>query len=228
MKYINYLDYRLITSFILCSIFMIGLYIIWKRKRENTNNIKFAQEFLTNLQQFCKSHGKDRVVYSWLINRSPKMQSIMGHFGLLSSYQPAFKNIVYNNYQIISNMIPELNKEFYDLSMTTSRTINIISDTIQESIVRYIGNSEDINDNTIKAMKNPIIWFREGVTSIILIPIYILYWFGLISKHILITSSRNIFIKFITFIISFVGFFSSIITIIIGWSSFITFVKNIF
>ena len=207
---------------------MIGLYIIWKRKRENTNNIKFAQEFLTNLQQFCKSHGKDRVVYSWLINRSPKMQSIMGHFGLLSSYQPAFKNIVYNNYQIISNMIPELNKEFYDLSMTTSRTINIISDTIQESIVRYIGNSEDINDNTIKAMKNPIIWFREGVTSIILIPIYILYWFGLISKHILITSSRNIFIKFITFIISFVGFFSSIITIIIGWSSFITFVKNIF
>lgn len=207
---------------------MFGLYIIWKRKRENTNNIKFAQEFLTNLQQFCKSHGKDRVIYSWLINRSPKMQSIMGHFGLLSSYQPAFKNIVYNNYQIISNMIPELNKEFYDLSMTTSRTINIISDTIQESIVRYIGNSEDINDNTIKAMKNPIIWFREGVTSIILIPIYILYWFGLISKHILITSSRNIFIKFITFIISFVGFFSSIITIIIGWSSFITFVKNIF
>jgi hypothetical protein len=228
MIFYNIINYRLILVLLLIIIFLIGFYKIWKRKIVNLNNIKFASDFLKNLQSFYNSQGKDSSIYSWLINRSPKMQSIMGDFGVLSSYQPPYKNIVFNNYQIISNMIPELNKEYYDLSMTTSRIINMVFDTIQESIMRYIGNSEDIIEIRKKQLKNPILWFKEGIGAIILFPIITLNLFGLLSNQLIDSLSNNVIVKLIIFIVGLVGFVASIVTITIGWPGFINIVNQIF
>ncbi len=118
-------------------------------------------------------------------------------------------------------MLPELRNALSD-SYVLSRLADQYAATIQEVIIRHIGSIEEIEEFNRKKLKNPIIWFREGVQLLISSPLYAAFWLGVIKEPVIDRLTGNIIFKFISTFVTLVGFVGSVITIVIGWDQFLS------
>ena len=185
----------------------------------------FAIDFLDKLKTYLSSNGADGGAYSWLTLKSNKMQSQLGSAGIMAAYKPPFANFQYTNYPIILNMLPDLRNALSD-SYALGRLADQYAATIQEVIIRHIGSIEEIEEFNKKKLKNPVVWFREGVQLLISSPLYAAYWLGVIKEPIIDRLTSNIIFKFISTVVTLVGFIGSIITIVIGWDQFLSMTTN--
>ena len=206
---------------------IIGLARIFCDIKFIQKKMEFAHEFYTKLGEYLKSQGKDFQTYSWLIQRSPKFQREMGFYGLVASYSPPFSNNTFNNYQIILNIIPEVRREFDDVSpIADRRFLREYAALLNESILRYVGNLSDDLEIAQKKIKNPVIWLTEGISWILLLPFSILNWIGLMSETIINNIANNPLFKIVAGIVTLLGFLSTVMTIVIGWNSFLQSLKT--
>jgi len=220
---------KLIIIGIIIFILILGLIKLLNKKSDYSESSNFSKEFINQLQKYLKSGGKDLETYTWLIHRSPKMQNEMDSDGILNVYRPPFRNIVFNNYQIIVNMIPELKVEFeseMNQLLSNSKIVNQLGNMIQESIIRHLGILEDYEKNLEKSLKNPMIWFREGIKSIVVLPFTLLYWLGIFTKSKLNSIFNNFIIKILSSLVTIIGFIGAIMTIFLGWEKFLNLIKG--
>jgi len=212
---------------LLLIIAIIGfIQIVLKIKNKN-KKIRFAEDYLNQLNKYLESAGADYETYKWLIHRSPKLQTEMGGYGKASSYSPPYSNIRVSNYEIILNIIPEIRKEISSGSISDLRVLDHYLSIISESIIRYQGVLNDKIDPLKAKKKNPFSWFHEGFSWIILIPFTILSWIGIFGRTIIDNISDNPIFKLIIGLITIVGLISNIVTIIIGWDRFVTIILTI-
>ncbi|MEA3475668.1 MAG: hypothetical protein U9R23_04425 [Candidatus Cloacimonadota bacterium] len=217
---------RLIILGIFILIFLIGLVKLLHTKIKLTEQSRFAEEFLNKFREYLSSSGKDTKTYGWLIHRSSKAQSEMGTVAVLKIYRPPYQNFAIKNYQIILDMISDLRYAFENMTFN-SKMVSLYGDTIQEAIIRYLGILDDKYNDHMKSLKNPIIWFREGIQTIVIFPITLLHWFGLFNKSTLNSLSDNFIFKAFSVLIAFIEFFGSIISIILGWEEFLKLIKSL-
>jgi len=209
------------------TLLIIGLVRIFRDIKFIQRKMEFAHEFHKKLGEYLKSQGKDSQTYSWLIHRSPKFQGEMGFYGTAASYSPPFSNYTVNNYQIILNMIPEIRKEFDSDSLIGDRRfLREYAALLNESILRYIGGMSDELEVAQKKVRNPIIWLTEGVSWVLLLPFSILNWIGLMSETIINGIANNPLFKIVAGIVTLLGFLSTVMTIVIGWNSFLESLKT--
>ncbi|GMT50303.1 MAG: hypothetical protein IEMM0008_1842 [bacterium] len=97
------------------------------------------------------------------------------------------------------------------------------ADTLQDTIVRYIGTVEDEKEEQVSFLKNPFIWIREGVKTIIALPVSTLFWFGLISGWTLRSITHHIMFKTISLLALVIGILSGLMSMILGWDKFLKF-----
>jgi hypothetical protein len=207
----------------------IGLYTILNKLKGFQNDLKFAFEyrdkyvsfantFLSTYNQFSGNGTIDNEKYIWLTKYVTKIQSNMGQFGIIDLIPP-FQTYHIKNYQLIVNSIPKFRAQNIDKFEINST---------DDSLLRYIGNLEEIINQVQKKIKNPIIWFQEGIQSIISLPLHILSWFGIISKQLIYKVKGNIIFKLFTGITGLIAFISGIITIIVGKDEAIEILKKLF
>jgi uncharacterized membrane protein len=209
------------------TLLIIGLVRIFRDIKFIQKKMEFAHEFHTKLGEYLKSQGKDFQTYSWLIQRSPKFQKEMGFYGTVASYSPPFSNYAINNYPIILNIIPEVRKEFDDVSpIGDRRLLREYAALLNESILRYVGDLTDDLEIAQKKIKNPVIWLTEGVSWVLLLPFSILNWIGLMSEAIINGIAHNPLFKIVAGIVTLLGFLSTVMTIVIGWNSFLQSLKT--
>ena len=136
---------------------------------------------------------------------------------------------MFNNYQIVLNLIPEIRRELGDniLSIDKSTAIDYAG-MVSDSIIRYIGDLSDQLDVIQKELRNPIIWIREGFSWVMLLPLLLLYWIGLIGGSFVEKVSNNPLFKILAGIVTLLGVASTNMTIIMGWDAFVTAVKVLF
>lgn len=211
------------TLLVLFLIMMLGFIKIRREYIQVGNNLEFSSSFLEKLVKYLESGGEDSVTYSWLVNRSQKLQRIMGTYGLMD-YRPAFQNYYVRNHQIIINFIPELRRAFN--SMFSGDQINFFADSIQESIVRYAGSLEDRQTFIQKDLKNPIQWINEGIGTILKVPLDILYTFKLLSYGTVNSIAGSTLFKLVKLLAFILGLVSAIMTIFIGWDNFLELISN--
>ncbi|PNQ84112.1 hypothetical protein C1T20_19295 [Paenibacillus polymyxa] len=188
----------------------------------------FSIDFLNNFREFGSQlvHQElfDSEKYQWLMMNSSKMQTMMGSYGV-ASYKPPFANYMYNNYQLVVNGIREIKDNFqraagsYGLSFEKRWVIESIS-MVDDALLTYVGAISDALDEVKKDSKNPLIWLREGVRFIVTSPISLMYWSGLIKYRTYNVISNNFFVKLLSFLIGIIGFVSSIVTIVTGYTPF--------
>ena len=215
-------------SIFIFSILVIGFSLIYKLNSRLEKKIKFVNEYRNKFVEFSNTYfqsydrysrsGKfDNESYIWLTKNVNKIQNYVGSFGLIT-YKPAFQNYIVNNYPVLLNTIPK----FRD-----GQIENFDVHSVDDCLLRYIGHLEEYNFNTGKNLRNPIIWFREGVKEILSLPIFIFSWFGLISNST-VNSIKNSFIyKIITGLIALVTLLSGLVTIVIGYDQTIDFLKKL-
>lgn len=206
------------TIFVMGILFIIGFISICVKKIKNTAKHDFLQQFHEFFHTYVVSHGKDSTSYYWLIHRSEKMQTQLGVQGVINGYQAPYSKYRVNNYPVILNIIPEINKYLQHeiLDNLATQYINLISETL----VRHKGCLDDLDCDLLKRIKNPLIWFSEGVSLVVSVPFYLLRIFGVLSsQHVNYITSSKYFSVF-SGLISFIGFVSAIITIVLGWDDF--------
>ncbi len=125
-------------------------------------------EYLNKFKQYAYSKERqielgDADIYTWLTKKTIQIENELGGFSVVATYIPPFANYRVNNYQLILNTLPKI-----------YRGIAHDSDIISciEAMVRYIGMLEDKLTSNKSMMKNPIMWFKEGVSVVVLLPIY--------------------------------------------------------
>lgn len=210
--------------YIILSIILIlatGAYRLLTRRKRLVEKDKFSIEFMTKLQQYVDSRGKDGNTYGWLIHNSVKMQNHMGQLGVID-FKPPVANYFIRNYQIIVNGIPELPQAFAeDQFFTTISLANQYASMLTESIIRYHGVLDESLNNATKELRNPFKMFREGVQTILSLPLYLLEWVGLGGNVIMNSSIGRFFIRFLTGIVSIITFVSAVVSLVVGWDGFV-------
>lgn len=207
------------TSLIVVGI--LGWISIFRKIRELGKHQRFASEFLSTFQRLVAGGMKGDEDYTWLIHRSPKMQALMGNWGILGSYREPFGAGVHSSYPIILNMIPSIRREVRDMTFRNDAQIAQLTSTTGEAVLRYIGHLDDQMDGLRDKLKNPIMWYFEGTRMLIISPIMLLVWGGLISMPLSARIERTIVTRLITFLVAVIGLVSAVVTIVLGWPAFL-------
>lgn len=210
------------------AIFIVGFVQVFNRHRRVIKKIDFAGEYRNKFIEFANKYFErynrlsqsgnfDGEQYVWLTMNVNKIQNQIGTFGIMS-YKPAFQNYMLNNYPIIINTIPKFREgkiESFDVG------------SVDDCLLRYIGYLEEYQKDTLRNLKNPIIWFREGFREILSIPILMLSWFGIISNRTLNSIKYSLIYKVISGLIALVTLISGVVTIVVGYDQTIEIIVNL-
>jgi hypothetical protein len=218
---------RLYAILLLFVVAVIGIITVQVKRRNISQRIDDSGAYFKCLQDYARSQGKDMAKYTWLVEQSDKMQLELGINGIIS-YKPPAASYFMNDYPVIINLLPELHREFNDRIFPDDGLTNNLSLMLQETLLRHIGSLKELNKEVDGQLKNPLIWLREGVKYILLIPLTILQWFGVISGNFILKVSNNALVRLISGLIALLGFISSIITIVIGWPQVISYWHSLF
>ena len=189
--------------------------------RSNRKERVFALDFNSRLRQYMDSGGKNHEAYSWLLHRSNKMQIQMGASGIMASYRPPYANHQYNNYPIILNMLPELRRTLKNDVLSRGDLASSYASTLLESTIRHIGVIDDQGDVLAAELRNPFIWFANGVKILLATPVRILGWIGVLGEAGVYFLTSNALFKAFAALATLIGLVSSVIGIVTGWEQFI-------
>ena len=221
----------MITTLIILGIltvFIIGFVQVYNRHSGVVEKIDFAVEYRNKFVKFTnkyfqthdrysRSSDFDGELYVWLTMNVSKIQNYVGSFGVVS-YKPASQNYMINNYQIIINTIPKFRE---------GRVWNFDVGAVDDCLLRYIGYLKEYSKDTLKNLRNPIVWFREGFRKILSVPIFILSWFGIISNRTVNSITDSLIYKVIAGLFALVTLVSGLVTIVVGYEQTLEFVSRL-
>ncbi len=206
---------------------LIGwLQLIYKLRRVNQKE-KYALEYLNKFKKYVESQGKDNEAYGWMIYESVKMQRQLGILGIMLNYKPPGANYMHKNYQVLINMLPELHRTFNSDLLVISKLVSDYIQVLQEMLVRHLGVLNEEKKDIKSEILNPFKTFRSGIQFILLLPVYIVNWFGLATESFLWRLSRNTLFKLFSGFVAIVGFISAVLGLVVGWKDFITIIRSI-
>lgn len=211
------------------TVFIIGFLQVYNRHSRVVKKIDFAGEYRNKFielankyfqtyDRFNHSGDFDGKLYVWLTMNVNKIQNYVGSFGVMS-YKQAFQNYMISNYQIIINTIPKFRE---------GQVENFDVNAVDDCLLRYIGYLEEYSEDTLKNLRNPIVWFREGFRGILSVPIFILSWFGIISNRTVNSIKDSLIYKVIAGFIALVTLVSGLVTIVVGYNSTMRFFCTLF
>ncbi len=211
------------------TVFIIGFVQVYNRHSMVAKKIDFAREYRNKFIEFTnkyfQTHDRysstgdiDSELYIWLTMNVSKIQNYVGSFGVML-YKPAFQSHMINNYLIIINTIPKFRE---------GQVHNFDVRSVDDCLLRYMGYLEEYSKDTLKNLRNPMVWFREGLREFLSVPILIFSWFGIISSQTLNSIKDSLIYKVITGLIALVTLVSGLVTIIVGYDSTIIFFSTLF
>ncbi|MDF2039360.1 hypothetical protein P2R12_20720 [Cytobacillus oceanisediminis] len=181
-------------------------------------NVDFLEKYTEDYVKYCNNFlGKsnrseeENKLYIRLLSDAPKAQTLLMDAGYVD-YKLAGTLTYINNYQVLINTVQTLRnplpfgREEYEM--------------LYNILIMQVSRLNELWNKTRKETFNPIILLREGVQFFTTLPISLLYWTGLIKYSTQYKLSNNIIVKFINFLIIFIGFVSAIFTIVLGWEQF--------
>ena len=204
----------------------------WWRLRRGLSNIIDSKSFLIDfhkaLADYVQSGGKNQEAYTNLVSWSPRMQAALGSYGV-GSYQAPYAGVIVHNYQIILNMIPDLRRWLDDdFKFISTRPANDVANTIRDTLLQHDGILSEALEDVQKELANPTIWFREGARWLVLFPLNLLSWFGIIGGSTASRVGGSWIVKLAISVSSVAIFLAALSTIIAGWDGFVGFIKGLF
>lgn len=209
---------------------VIGLAGLRRRLKDVVDRQAFTQQFLQNLRSFIGSQGSDGFTYSWLTERSARMQEELGAWGFLQGFSRPFENLVFSNAPVIITLLPELYDELNRGGLTGGNqpAIARYEQTLQEVLVRQLGILDRLGLERRSELRNPFVWFREGVRSVVFLPISLLGWLGITSVSVVRRLTSSVFAGVLAGVLSLLGLVSAVVTIVVGWEPFLAKLQGLF
>jgi hypothetical protein len=213
---------NLIALLVLIGTLLVGLASTVLQIRQINQQRKTIVEFNNKFVEFANADEFDDEAYIWLVQTTPKIEQILGRHARME-YRPPFQSYVRTNYPVIPNFLAEVRRAKLASGLSSSTRTTQYREhvsTVVEVLLRYDGILEGYSDDLSRWLKNPIMWFREGVRAILALPFSILNSFGLISDRMTHRITQGGVYGVISGIVALVGFVSAIMGIVLGWEGF--------
>lgn len=199
-------------------ILVVGFARLAREARRLVARQEEVSEFFQTLHQYINSKGQDAASYSLLLERSPRVQELLGHFGMFASFRKPFAP-AFRQYAVVLNMLPELRRSFQEDQHALAPRQEWVEygSLLQESLLRAQGAAKDELKNVHSALVNPFVWFREGVRAVLLGPIALLLWLGVLPADSPYRVARSRVFRIVSGLVALISLVSSIIGIALGW-----------
>lgn len=211
----------LVVLGILLILLVTGFIRLIRHRLELVKSHIFTDEYLKRFSDFVEKNYFDGGDYTWLTEKAYPMQIELGSFGKMT-YKPPFANYFIHDYDLILNLLPEIRKHKTDRSMfgpgpAYQEQVSIVAETL----IRFRGILNEQLDFSGRQLWNPFVWLREGVQTILQLPLLIFQWFGLISSSVYYRITNAPLFGIVTGLITLIGLVGSIFTIVLGWEQFL-------
>lgn len=186
---------------------------------------EWTEQYLEKFGSFISALPRDFNVesYCWLMMNVHKMQKELGDYGIIYNY--SYLNIFIARYEILINTLNEISKYWQGNRVSyrwPEQRMAFDLATIMNCFLRYLGHLEECHGKFLSEIKNPFIWFREGMQFIITFFLtWIWCWFGLIEYRSVQRVGESFLMKWIATL-------SGIVTIIVGWDEVIKKISHLF
>lgn len=165
--------------------------------------------------------------YNAVMKDVNKIQEELGMDGVLNEFVDPLKGIQGRNYQLFMNIMPEIRTALSNMGYSImDERINQLMGLCEDALRRHIGNLDRAIEHEKKGLWNPITCMGEGIRWIVGLPVDILQWAGLYSTGRSRKIKASVIYKTISNMIVFIGFISSIVTIVLGWDEFLEITNN--
>jgi len=212
---------QIVPIFLLIVLTIVGYFSILKKQKRLIAKHLFAAEYLNKFNEFSaqilQQEKLNEKSFIWLTKNVDKMQEMLGIIGIVQ-YRPAFERHIVGDYQILINTLTQItNRMAHEDDIRTCISI----------LLRFVGILENRVSEINKNLRNPFVWFSEGVRLAITSPLYLLYSFGLLGSSTAEKLSESPLARLISGIIALVGFLASIVQILQGWDDIIKLLKSL-
>lgn len=205
-------------------VLVIGYFVILHNIKEIDKKINMIRAFIEKLTYYIRSKGEDNTIYDWLTMQSDLVQSYLGEIGILQVFQPDSSPFIFTDEPLIPSLLPQLKNAVLGRNIKAKDHF----DSIRQVLVRYIGILLTQKEDLLGKKHNPILWYVEGIKSLLIIPFLILNWVGLISSKGFSNIQRSCLFNLISTIVDIISLIASIITIYVEWDNIIHWIKNLF
>lgn len=218
------MDRRYAVIFLI-AIILVGLgknllYLL-RIRRHLDFTFDYRDKFIGLCNSIFDDHSFQQDVYHQLTIDVKAMQKELGRDGILAQYTDNLKGFSVPNYELLINFLPELRMapNHLDNSILRGRYNQAIS-TCDDMFLRHIGSLNEAEKDIKKHLFNPITCFADGIKLVISLPIFTLKWLGIVSDEGTLKIQSSFLFKIVNWLVAFIGFFSAIVTIVIGWDDF--------
>ena len=216
---------RLSAVLIIAALFGVGFWQFRRRLRKLDEMLSFTEEFGTYLKRYVESRGNDGDAYNWLTHRSTRMQLQMGSTGVMAKYKPPGATYFISNVAIITNFLPELRQSFETAFL--DRIAYQTAQMIQDALLRHHGVLSDRREYLESQRRNPLNSFREGVRTVLEIPLQILGSLGALPARWIVAIGGSSLFNILAGVASLVTIVSGVVATILGWHEFWKIVRRI-
>lgn len=189
----------------------------------------YRNKFIDLVNGIMSHNTFNQQLYYELTTDVKAMQVELGSDGIIAYVTDNLKGFSTQNYQLLVNFLPELRNVLSERdSYIMMNRYNQSAQDCDDMFIRHLGTLKEMEKPIRKNLFNPISCFSEGIKFIVSLPILLLHWLGFISVETTCKLKRNWFIKLINVLITFVGFISGLMSIIMGWNDFLKILYKIF
>ena len=109
--------------------------------------------------------------------------------------------------------------------LRTDRADDGAFERVEDLLVRYLGASEEEQRRAGWRLLNPLLWLREGIRSLLLLPLYLLGWFDLLRPAAVRRIANAFLVKLITALVVLVVLIGAVTALVLGWDRLVTVVR---
>ncbi len=186
----------------------------------------FTVQFQQFFRRWFNSGRQDWEAYQWLIANSGRIQREMGTYGEMAHFSDG--RVQVTNYPLLYNAIPTIRdlSAHNDFGLEFAR-INWFGERVDEALIRY-GGALDEQERDVRALlRNPLVWFREGVRLVLALPFSLLWWLGIFSAASLAALTQGRTFRLSAGLVALIGFIAAIFGIVSGWHDMTEFISKL-
>ena len=173
---------------------LTGFILTYRNLRKEKERYLYLSNFQILFMKWCDSDCVDNSVYAEIIKLSPKAHTLLGEFATMK-FRPPSEDTFMNKWAVIHNAIPQINKNKKLLqSLDGNRILEIeiknYIDLVNESLLRALGRSNDIQSEIKIKLRSPFLLLFQGLNFILTTPALLLAECGLYQRCAALTHWR--------------------------------------
>lgn len=216
---------RFIAAGTLLVLLGVGFMVTRRRLSRVLERGEVLTEFTDRFIRYVRGGGQDDALYVELTQRVNRIQREVGSHGIMAIYRPPFSSVGFRDYQILVNMLPEYRQAANDLILQRNQAPQY-ADAIRDVLLRYSGGLQELEGDTRRDLKNPLVWFREGVRALLSLPLLALRELGVLSPSLSASILGSGLLKIGTGILALVALVAGLVEILTGWEAVVALINR--